>query len=85
MERKLVKDGLTEQEQLAFNTIAELMTHVNTDEFSEEAKENFMSMMREDIGLQCAHAMKHRWVLTEEEANYLIGALAILVRSKTNA
>ena len=85
MERRLISDGMTEQEQLAVNTITELMTSVNTNTFSEEAKNTFTETMQQDIGLQCIKAMRSKLIMTEEEANYLIGALTVLVRSKTNA
>jgi hypothetical protein len=85
MERRLITDGMTEQEQLAVNTITELMTSVNANTFSEEAKNTFMEMMKQDIGLECIEAMRSKWIMTEDESNYLIGALTILVRSKTNA
>lgn len=86
MERRLITDGMTEQETAAVATITELMQVVNkTTAFSEEAQNTFTNTMNSGLGRNCIQAMRSKWIMTEDEANYLIGALTVLVQSKTNA
>lgn len=86
MERRNVRDAeLTQEEKTALDTIQELMDYVNTHEFSKEAKDAFTKqMISNEFGMSAIQAMSNKYVLTQDESDYLIGCLTLLVRSGAN-